>query len=79
MSSIDFLDLTVDMSQIFLLCTEEFLRFLRHESDQSHRNRKNNQSDQCHERRNAQHHDQYTEQRCNGSNNGRNTLVQSLS
>ena len=78
MAAVNLLDLSIDVTQILLLVTEEFLGFLRHQSDQPHRNRQDHKCDQCHQRGDTQHHDQNADQRCHGCDNCGNALVQSL-
>ena len=78
MAAVNLLNLSIDVTQIFLLVTEEFLGFLRHQSDQPHRNWQDHKCDQRHQRRDTQHHDQNADQRCHRGDDRRDTLVQSL-
>ena len=58
------LDLSIDCTEIFLLCLEIFLGVLHHCLNNKHGNRQDQKSSQCHPYINGQHHDKYTDQGC---------------
>ena len=68
MTTIAFFYLSIDMSQVLLLCNKMLLGFFHHQRNTQSRNRQYHQRDQCHQRRNTEHHHQHTDdggRRCN--------------
>ena len=78
MSGEHFFNLSVYLSQIFLLALEEFLRVLNDITDKECRERQYQKSDQCHQWADGQHHDQNTDNGCYGCDQLSYTLIHTL-
>ena len=78
-SAVHFLDLTVYISEIFLLSAEIFLRMFHNEGDQANGNRQDQQRHNRHKRTDRKHHNENSYQSRHRSNKLRRALVQTLS
>ena len=78
MAAIHLLHMAIDVTQIFLLLHEIFLRLLDNEADKHHGNRHNEQRYQRHFPADGEHHGKNTDEHGDRSDNLGNALVQTL-
>jgi len=78
MTTVHLFHMPVDMPQVFLLCSEIFLRMLDNDADHEHRHRDGQQGDQRHGDIDRQHHDQDANDRSHRADDLRQALVQCL-
>ena len=78
MAAINFLNMAIDVSKIFLLAAEIFLGPLDHQYDKHKGQWNNTQRYQGHLPADGEHHDQNTNNGCHRGNNLGQTLVKCL-